>query len=537
VKILSPRDNALFLATWRERMRPAVVLSIGIVAAVVIALVVVGCHSKAASDAVHGWSRHAPREWLGWAFGIVAGLQGFVLLVVGSAWAGNVAARERTGGTLDFHRTSPTRRIDQVLGLLFGAPVLEWCVFGATLPVSLILALAAGIRFGTFLGFYVSLVVTAVFCHSLAVAAGLAGSNKRTGAKSNGTGALVPVVLFVLSLIAIPMRASALFHAASLPAYIRLSREAFLDSNALPDAWRSGALFTFYHVRLPSLLLQLVVQVPFTVLAWIAAIRNISRPERPMLSKTQWLGCIALVFFLSVGSALPILDVLAVRGWGRYDHSDTAVVMAFFFYIAIFLGLISAAGATPGHLLHLKGLSRMRKLGRARLGLMDDEASNRAWLAGFVALFAVSYVALGRYLLWPSTFEIIAAPVIMVCYVAWFAGALEYFRVSRFRSSKGLFAVAIAILWIVIPMFGVFAMWPSATDEPSFLFFAPSPVFGPLALAGGLGGGMSRLETLDFMATALVVNLALAVATLELAGRERKRCASDAELSVGGAGH
>ncbi|MHC4202974.1 MAG: hypothetical protein ACYSU0_23555, partial [Planctomycetota bacterium] len=115
MKILSPRDNALFLASWRERMRPAAVLSMGIVAAVVITLVVVGCYSKAVSDARHRWVSHAPREWLGWAFGIVAVLQGFVLLVVGSAWAGNMAARERTGGTLEFHRTSPTRRIDQVL--------------------------------------------------------------------------------------------------------------------------------------------------------------------------------------------------------------------------------------------------------------------------------------------------------------------------------------------------------------------------------------------------------------------------------------
>ncbi|MHC4506155.1 MAG: hypothetical protein ACYTFI_22905, partial [Planctomycetota bacterium] len=434
MKILSPRDNALFLASWRERMRPAAVLSMGIVAAVVITLVVVGCYSKAVSDARHGWVGHAPREWLGWAFGIVAVLQGFVLLVVGSAWAGNVAARERIGGTLDFHRSSPTRRIDQVLGLLFGAPVLEWCIFGATLPVSLILAVAAGIRFGTFVSFYVSLVVTAVFCHSLAVAGGLAGSSKKTTAKSNGTGALVPVVLFVLSLIAIPMRASALFHAAGLPAYLRLFQEAFPASNVLPDAWRSGALFTFYHARLPSLLLQLVVQVPFTVLAWIAAIRTISRPERPMLSKAQSLGCVALVFFLFVGSALPILEAIGASYRGSRGYSDTAVVMAFFFYTAIFLGLVSAAGATPGHLLHLKGLSRMRKLGRARLGLMDDEASNSVWLAGFIVLFAVSYVALGRYLSWSSTFEIVAAPVIVICYVAWFAGALEYFRISRFRS-------------------------------------------------------------------------------------------------------
>ena len=211
--------------------------------------------------------------------------------------------------------------------------------------------------------------------------------------------------------------------------------------------------------------------------------------------------------------------------------------MAFFFYTTVVLGLIGSAAATPGHLLHLKGLSRMRKLGRARLGLMDDEASNRAWLAGFVALFAISYVALASHLLEASSLAIIGAPIIMVCYVAWFAGALEYFRISRFRSSKGLFAVAIAILWIVIPMFGVFAMWPSATDEPSLFFFAPSPVFGPWAVAGVLGDGVFRFDTLGFMTVALVVNLALAVATLELAARERKRCASGTEVPVGGPGH
>ena len=158
MKIFQLNDNAIFTANCRERMRPAMVLSSIIVAAIIVVLITMNAYlaprqkDKTCPSGRTGCQDSVPAPQN--VFWYLAIGQGMLLLLGGTLTACNAACRERTSGTLDFHRSSPTPRSHQVLGLLLGAPSLEWCVFLGTLPVALIFSVLGKIPIDAVLSFY-----------------------------------------------------------------------------------------------------------------------------------------------------------------------------------------------------------------------------------------------------------------------------------------------------------------------------------------------------------------------------------------------
>ena len=515
MRMLHPRDNALFLVAWRERMRPATVLAAAVVTVAVTMLVLVGYFASPDVNDV------------GHAMEFLSILQGFVLFILGSYQVGRVAAREREKGTIDFHRASPTSRLDQVLGLVLGAPALEWCVFAATFVVSLVLLPMSPVSAAAFFGLYVSMVLTALFFHSLAAAVALARGEVQKTIKGNAMGVVPAIVLLIAGGVAIGLHTSTLYHATSIPAYARFFHEAVPP---IREYWRRELdslrpmLFSVFGVRLPSILLQIIVQVPFAVLAWMASIRVITNPERPVLSKRQLLagaGHVLLLFIASATSYLTAKDL----GWG--SRPDPSLAAVSFILVAFIVGAAGAYVATPRQLLYLRGLRKARKLGRGGLAPMEDAASNWAWLAIYCLLAAAAYGAMIRFFDTEFAFALGAGLVVMLSWCAWFGGALEYFRLGPYRKSGSLFAVAIFLLWFFVPMFGVVLDWAGAGENVD-MFYTTSPFIGLRALTVAVAEGKNT----DFLGVALAVNLALVVATAVLAARARHglmaRCAAEA---------
>ena len=121
MKIIPLPDNALFLTNWRERMRFAPTLSYIILTIITLILLFLSAYFRTGNEYNPKW----PQEMF-W-FMIVG--QGILILLLGTMSAENISMRERFGGTLDFHRSSPTPRFHQILGLATGSPCLEWCIF------------------------------------------------------------------------------------------------------------------------------------------------------------------------------------------------------------------------------------------------------------------------------------------------------------------------------------------------------------------------------------------------------------------------
>ncbi len=131
MKLWDINNNPLFLANWRERLRPAQLISGTIVALSIIFLILVNDSTSqqtynyyVAAQAGHHESRQGIYHWPDKFFFYLAVLQGVILFLFGTVSAYRMAARERTSGTIEFHRSSPTSRIIQIIGIMLGAPSL-----------------------------------------------------------------------------------------------------------------------------------------------------------------------------------------------------------------------------------------------------------------------------------------------------------------------------------------------------------------------------------------------------------------------------
>jgi hypothetical protein len=525
VKFLPLRDNALFLVNWRERTRPTAIAGIVVVSVAVMMSVILACWAIAHPAQTARRLVSPPSVWLAWAVAALAAVHAIVLLLIGTSAVAAGAARERSTGTLDSHRISATRRADQVLGLAFGGAISEWGIVAATAPVSLVLVLVSRISLLTFIGAYISLALTAVLCQSIAVTLGLAMGPGIKVRKETGIGALPALFLGGLSIAGAMTMSGPFFHATCAPACARLFLEAFVPPNSgeLSDAL-GGLLGQLWHLRPPGLVLQAIVQGPVIVLAWVASIRLVSRPDGLILSKVQSVAAVAFVLLLVVASALPVLanEVMAggpVRdgvGWGS---------MGVLLYVGTVLGLLGVALATPAFPLYTRGLRRKEKLGIARIGWTTDQASNGMWLVVFALLFSGAYAVLVQAI--PSRMGLlptIAAPVVVVGNLVWFGALLEAFRLSSVRRSKSLFTVVVAMPWVLVPVMGFIVGGLYSDANVAIHFFVASPLFGPAALSAAVVGKLPGGST-GVIITALAVNIVLAVAALLLAARERSRCA------------
>jgi len=509
MKILALGDNALFLKNFRERTRPALVISSATVASLILVLIVAAC-LMVETD----FSRPS---WPGFAFFWLAICQGATILILGSISVSSMVLDERRAGTLDFHRTSPTPPFDQILGLVLGAPILEWCVVGVTAVIATFLALAGGISLMMVVLFYVSLILTALLFHTLILFASLAFERKRGRTYESSWPVLVFVLAGLASLAGVSGRVSVLYHATCAPAYVRIGEEVFRnsESDVAPQA------FIFFHTRLPSIILEAIVQLPLLVLFWIGAMRKMAHPERPTLSKVQSLILVAFLLTLFVGTVLPFLPTEGPR----VPRHTIQAIMGIFLYFVLMLGLFGVAPVTPSRLFHLKGLRRMRKQGRTRLPRLGDYGSNVTWLGVFL-IFAL---ATHCVFLWPALegtmrAECLALVGLVAAYVAWFAGALEVFRLGKYHAKKSLFTVAVGIPWLFLPMFGFVLAISDLLRWLMPYFLSLSPIFGTIVFAGivfenSTGAGTLQLESVWF---ALVVNVLLACGMLFAAHRARR---------------
>lgn len=513
MKLLSLQNNALFLKNWRERMRPPTILASATVMMLIIVLIIVGNYlgHETRESMGHLYDKHSPPvSWLRLAFFQIAMLQGFILLLLGSHAANKMARQERISGTLDFHRCSPTSRIDQIIGIVFGAPILEWCLFLGSLLLSFLLALFSGMNSVVFCAFYVAFILCAVFYHSLAIIVGICSNQKKQQA------GIIPLLL--LSWLIMPfffaLQLSTLYYMTFIPMYSFLTKHtvdlyASLYPHQITWEWNVNSLFAC-PLRFP--LLQFLVQLPLIVFIWAMLKRKISYIEKSILSKSQLVVFIMLLLFYFIGSASTL-----IVSENQYAFPHEAL-MGLFLYIIVGVLFIGSIIATPTQLMYQKGLNRAKKLGLRRLSLSDDQNSNWLWL--IVACFAVT----GMYYIFLRFTETaflkrILFLVVLLSQCASFAGALEWFRLSKHHEKMVVFWVSLSILWIFIPLFGLITKTMSSSPYYLQYFFSPSPLFSIPLFCQSLFEPSK--DILIHISVFLLVNLSLAATATYAAFRER----------------
>jgi hypothetical protein len=520
MRILSPYDNALFIKNWRERMRSPSIISAVVLIAIIITLILVGCYLNRESLREYDYftRKDYPIPWLNLVFFQLAVLQGIILLLFATRSTHRMAFQERVGGTLEFHRCSPTSRLNQAIGMVLGAPILEWCVFLGSLLISVIIAFIIKIKLFTFIGFYLGLILSAMFFHSIAVLVAISSNQL----KNRWAG--LPFFFLILFFgpffyyfLFYSIKLSSLYHMTWFPAYDYLWKEIIRGGIFTSPYFQRNSiiLHSFFGQKINFLLLQAIVQLPLIGLIWAGIRRKISYAEKSVLSKTQSALFNLLVLFYYCGSAISVfLYESSIYYWEQF-------YFAMFFYFILGLTILGALTATPTYLSYTKGLCRMRKLGLRRLSLSDDQNSNMLWLIALCSIVTVAYFII-RYGIKVNILDQIYCLIVLLCQIVFFASALEFFQLSRFHQKKIFFWTAMAILWFIVPIFGLVTSPIVTSKAYMHYFFSPSPIFGTVSLTEMLSP--HRASTVDFpIHFSMVINFILTVIAVVLALRERQR--------------
>ncbi|HLF09636.1 MAG TPA: hypothetical protein VJA26_00345, partial [Gammaproteobacteria bacterium] len=100
-------------------------------------------------------------------------IQGLILMVKGTGSVSAGLIQDKIDETLDYQRLTPVTPIRNLVGYLFGLPVLEYVMFALTLPHLIFIVVVGRIPFGTLLSVYLAFFVCAILYHTTAIAAGM----------------------------------------------------------------------------------------------------------------------------------------------------------------------------------------------------------------------------------------------------------------------------------------------------------------------------------------------------------------------------
>lgn len=549
MKFLQLRDNSLFLQNWRERMRVSTVGS-----AVILTTIVVGLIFLYATVQKHTTSKYSKetKQWTSvdvpWpkvAFESLAYVQGIILLFFGTLSADKMALREKSSGTLEFHRASPTSRFDQLIGLGLGAPALEWCLFLGTMVPALLLLLLGAVPVSVFIKFYLGLSLCAVFYHALAILLALATSRKGLLSQRRISAVHLLAVFFFLSgIFMYELGLSSCYHLTWFPLYDEINRSGRMSAYYYGNDYYAPMLHNLYSIfgyKLPSLVIQGLTQLPLIIFCACGIMRKISKPEQPVFSKTESAGLSGVILLLFVGSAYSI--IFSGGNSNYYYGNPLDSITALFIFIVIGLGIVGTLTATPNRLAYLKGLRKAQKLGVVKLNPSDDHSSNGLWLVTFVVIVTAAYLMLGFAM--PVRLEAkLLVWAILVSYLTFFAMAYEYFQLSRNYRRWMFFVTAMILLWIILPVFASIIRHKLISDEgyhaliaPSFLWTAAMLVQAVTSVKVVVNSGMRCATGIVLrdgslwllhgrLVLVLIINALLCLLAFLMSARTRRECRS-----------
>ena len=506
MKILGPRDNALFMRYWWPAVRPAKLVPFVALLVLVLGVVVFGGYLSRPFRPPWG------PEWFVVAFGIMVGIQAAVLLVLGSFLVVSAAYQEATTGAIDFHRASATTPLNQMLGLVAGPAMVTWILFAVGIPFTLAMALLGAVTPGDYVAVLLSLALTGVFFHTVSALIGLTARKGQPGLRRQA-GSLAAAFLLISTSI--------------LFAHSHWSLPGYLTGYPVIGRALGGAeeiRSAVVGIELPPLVIQAMVQCPLIVLFGAALRRAVAYPSRPAVSKV--LGLLLSVCFLGLFVASYYSGLAAFReahvGRGIAPVRNVASWSLLF---AFLLGAAVVCAATPRYALYCNGLRRQRKLGLRWAGPLDDAVGNTGLVVAFGVLSAAFYYSLsGEDARLPV--EALAA---MLLYLGWFAGAVEYFRLTPRRRRGAIFVVTIVTLWALIPAFGFVAIssqehWPLY----GIGLMSTCPIFGIMAPDLWLTPWQNGPPQLETTYLVLAINLVLLIVFVLLAREARLRAAAKA---------
>jgi hypothetical protein len=307
--------------------------------------------------------------------------------------------------TLDYQRLTPLTPLRNLLGYLFGLPVLEYAMLALTLPHLVFIAVVGAIPLSALAIVYSAFFMCAILYHITAIAAGMVMSRWVLGY-------LLSILLVVFLNVILPAFISQL----GLKFFQYLSLWPVIAKEVVPISFPTSYAFVsgnpfftmagdvpFFDWSLSPYVFTLLLQSALIVTFGTMALRRWKSSTRHSLSKPYALGILCGFVVLFLGNLWPVITgsymPFAVFGSTNIEQLGNALGIALplvYCLAAWFLCLVLFGIVTPSQHAHVRGIRRALKYGRNAARPWDDDSASAPFMCLFILVALVGYWILWR---------------------------------------------------------------------------------------------------------------------------------------------
>ena len=334
-------------------------------------------------------------------------IQGLILMVKGTGSASAGLIQDKIDQTLDYQRLTPVAALRNLLGYLFGLPVLEYVMFALTLPHLAFIVVVGQIPPATLTAVYFAFFVCVVLYHMTGIAAGMV--------MRRWIWAYMLSILLVLFVnVILPTFISQLglkfFQYLSVwPVIGQKVLPLIVPPAALAGAGAGNPFFAmadsvpFFDWTLSPLMFTLLLQGALIATFGTMALRRWKSSTRHSLSKGYALGFLAGFIVVLIGNVWPIITrqymPFALFGESNLDNLGQVVAIGLplvYATVVWLLCIVLFAIVVPSHHSYVRGIRRAMKLGRPAARLSEDDAGAVTAYAIFTAVAVAGFGILFR---------------------------------------------------------------------------------------------------------------------------------------------
>ena len=329
-------------------------------------------------------------------------IQGLILLLKGTGRTASGLIQDKIDQTLDYQRLTPVSPLRNIVGYLFGLPLLEYAMFALTLPHLAFIVIKGHIPLATVGSVYLALFVCAIFYHMTAIACGMVMKRWILG-----------YLLSIFSVAALNLMIAPIGSQIGLKFMQYLSVFPVIGQKVIPlvapdsltRATPGGEqLFNFadpvpfFDWTLSPFLFTLMLQSSLIVTFATMAVRRWQKESKHSLSKPFALGILSVFVILVIGNVWPIITrqylPFSIFGVRSLDvlADYIAVALPLVYSMAIWLLCIFLFFNTvPSHDSYVRGVRRAHKLNRTAAAIWDDDSGSLIFMILFVVVALVGF--------------------------------------------------------------------------------------------------------------------------------------------------
>jgi hypothetical protein len=326
-------------------------------------------------------------------------IQGVLLMIKGTGSVSAGLIQDKIDQTLDYQRLTPATPLRNLLGYLFGLPVLEYVLFALTLPHLAFVAIVGNLPPATMASVYFSFFVCVVMYHMTAIAAGMVMRRWLLGY-------MLSILLVLFVNVILPSLVSQL----GLRFFQYLSVWPVIGQKVIPLVAQApqaeaaaanpflgmAAAVPFFNLTLSPFLFTLLLQGALIATFGVMALRRWKSATKHSLSKPFALVFLVGFIVVLLGNVWPIVtrQYMPFALFGRQSIDELGDVVAVglplvYSFVVWLLCLVLLAIVVPSHDSFVRGVRRAVKLGRVKARPWDDDAA----ALGVYALFTGVAVA------------------------------------------------------------------------------------------------------------------------------------------------